>query len=169
MTPFTAASHLHHALRAAFVAAVATLAAVGCTSTPRPAVLDGAVRPEIDHFVLCGDSRPRLFGEIWRDVADVERRAVFAKLENEGPAFVLNTGDLVTQGDSRSDWARFDAETQGLRDAGIPYFAGLGNHDLAGDDASARLNFFARFPTLRGDDADCSTKRRRPGPCAGPR
>jgi 3',5'-cyclic AMP phosphodiesterase CpdA len=130
------------------VIAVAAIAAA-CASTPRPIPCDGPISDESDTFILCGDARPRLTVEVWRDRSDAERIAVTARMAQARPAFVLNTGDLVTQGDSRTEWARFDREMAVMRDAGVPYFAGLGNHDLAGDEQSALLNFFARFPTLR--------------------
>lgn len=141
---------LRRLLRCLAILAVALVAAVaaGCASTPRPIPCDGPISDEPATFILCGDARPRLAVEIWRERSDAERVAVMARMAAERPAFVLNTGDLVTQGDSRTDWARFDREMAVLRDAGVPCFAGLGNHDLAGDEDSALRNFFARFPTL---------------------
>src|SRR5262249_16888940 len=60
------------------------------------------------------------------------------------------TGDLVLKGERASDWEVFDRESRPVRDAGIPLFPVLGNHDLADSPHLAVPNYYARFPMLGG-------------------
>ena len=55
--------------------------------------------------------------------------------------FLVNTGDMVEDGSSASDWQSFfDVEASLLRDR--PIFVAIGNHELYGDQAGAN---FARY------------------------
>jgi len=127
-----------------------TLALAACRSVAAPVPCSGEIEDRSGVFVLYGDTRPRLAAEVWRESSDRERLLVVDAIAAERPDFVLNSGDLVGRGESPWEWARFDAEIAPLQEAGIPYYASLGNHDLSGDDAHALHNFFARFPHLRG-------------------
>jgi hypothetical protein len=137
------------------LAAVALLVAAalgpGCGSVvaaPVP-VYEGAVDDDRADFVVYGDSRPRLAAEVWRDDATEGRLAVIARIADLRPALALHSGDLVAQGADPCDWALFDRENAVLRERGVPLFAGLGNHDLCGDEDQALLNARRRFPSLR--------------------
>jgi len=46
------------------------------------------------------------------------------------PEFVLQSGDLVSDGGNPRQWAQFEQITKPLRDAGIAYYPARGNHDL---------------------------------------
>jgi acid phosphatase type 7 len=76
------------------------------------------------------------------------RRAIVERVAAARPAFVLITGDLVLKGSDVRDWQVWDQETQPLRDAHVPVFPVLGNHDLSGD--ATGTNFLAHFPDLTG-------------------
>src|SRR5262249_51654162 len=76
-----------------FAAVLATLLLAACRSAP-PAVYSGAVSTSRGEFVVCGDTRGWMMGELWRAPSGFERRAVFDRLAEERPDFVLNTGDL---------------------------------------------------------------------------
>src|SRR5205814_2243060 len=78
-----------------------------------------------------------------------EREQVVRAIARDRPAFLALNGDLVFDGSSAGQWAAFDLLTAPLRDAGIPAFAALGNHEYwaSGGDVSA---FFLRFPSLSG-------------------
>jgi hypothetical protein len=132
----------------AALAPVVLLAA--CRAAAPPAVYSGAVAQDRGAFVIYGDTRAWIFGELWRRPAGNERRAVFKRLVEERPAFVVNTGDLVASGSSESDWQTFDEETAALRAAGIAYLPILGNHDLWPSRDAGLENWFVRFPFLEG-------------------
>jgi calcineurin-like phosphoesterase family protein len=128
---------------------LALILAAGCAAGLPVPVYEGAIDDAAGPFVLYGDSRPRLAGEIWRDDSTEGRLAVLAHLAELRPAFALNSGDLVAQGSHASDWAQLDRETAALRESGVPLFAGLGNHDLAGGAEDALYHVRRRFPSLR--------------------
>ena len=71
-------------------------------------------------FVAYGDTRsnPVAHARIIREIVGLR------------PEFVLQSGDLVSNGRSPAQWAEFDRITQPLRDARIAYYPARGNHDL---------------------------------------
>jgi len=69
-------------------------------------------------FVVYGDTRSN------HDV----HRACVRKIEELNPAFVINTGDLVSNGENMDDWNVF-FDICGPMMATIPYFPVLGNHE----------------------------------------
>jgi len=73
-------------------------------------------------FIAYGDTRSQ---------PDVHR-AVIARIVDAHPEFVIQTGDLVSDGRNPVQWAEFDAITQPLRTATIAYYPARGNHDLGG-------------------------------------
>jgi hypothetical protein len=97
-------------------------------------------------FVIYGDTRPWMLAEVWRKPSGDERRAVIARLAEERPDFIVNTGDLVAAGSMASQWTTFDEETKPLRDAAIPYYASLGGHDLWPIESAGLEHAAARFP-----------------------
>ena len=115
-----------------------------------PAVYPGVCSTVRGEFVIYGDTRPWIFGEFWRAPAGDSRRAVIARLAEEEPDFVLNTGDLVAFGSHAGAWAGFDEEMAPLREKGIAYWAALGNHDLWPDPDAAIAHWNARFPHMNG-------------------
>ena len=129
------------------------VAASSCASTeaaPLPSY-QAAVAPDAPRtFVLFGDSRRTLREEFWRGHYDRERLAVIEALAGERPAFIVNTGDLVSAGSDRADWRRFHEENQPIFSRKIPYFPGLGNHEYMWDSKAGLENYFAFFPDLRG-------------------
>jgi len=85
-------------------------------------------------FVVFGDTRSR---------HDIHRRIVEALMAHK-PAFVINTGDLVSDGRRMSDWEPFfDINRELMRNT--PYYPVLGNHE---NDSPHYFNFFA----LPGDE-----------------
>jgi len=101
-------------------------------------------------FVVFGDSRRTLTAEFWRKQYDAERALVIRALAGEDPAFILNTGDLVSHGADPEDWRVFHSDNRPIFDKKIPYYAGLGNHEYYGDNDRALANYFALFPHLEG-------------------
>jgi len=80
-------------------------------------------------FLVYGDTRTR------HDV----HQALVGKAMAEKPCFVVNTGDLVSNGISIVDWEKFFEINQGLM-RNVPYFPCLGNHER---DAAYYFNFFS--------------------------
>jgi hypothetical protein len=83
------------------------------------------------HFIVYGDDR-----------SDQETHAGVARLMAQIPSdFLVNTGDIVADGASSSDWQSFfDVEAPLLREH--PLFLCIGNHELYDDEAGAN---FARY------------------------
>lgn len=80
-------------------------------------------------FVALGDTRSR---------HDVHQKIV-NKIIKEDPLFVVNTGDLVADGNSMSDWEHFfDINDRLIRYT--PYYTVLGNHEHNSDNY---FNFFS--------------------------
>ena len=81
------------------------------------------------HFAVLGDTRTR---------HDIHQKIV-TKIINEKPLFVVNTGDLVSRGNSMEDWEHFfRINDQLIRNT--PYYTVLGNHE---QDSENYYNFFS--------------------------
>jgi len=98
---------------------------VDLKTSPRPE--DGGST----HFIVYGDDR-----------SDPDTHAGVARLMGQIPSdFLVNTGDIVADGASSSDWQSFfDVEAPLLREH--PIFLCIGNHELYDDEAGAN---FARY------------------------
>jgi 3',5'-cyclic AMP phosphodiesterase CpdA len=70
-------------------------------------------------FAAYGDTRDH--HAIHQDIVD--------KVLAQGPALVLQTGDLVHHADAADEWAKFDQITAALRQR-VPYYPARGNHDM---------------------------------------
>ena len=127
--------------------------AASCASTdagPLPSYRAAVAADAPRMFVLFGDSRKTLGGEFWRARYDRERLEVIRALADERPAFIVNTGDLVSAGSDRAEWRQFHEENQPLFSRKVPYFPGLGNHEYMWNCREGLENYFASFPDLRG-------------------
>jgi 3',5'-cyclic AMP phosphodiesterase CpdA len=113
-----------------------------------PAAFPTAYTNARGEFVIHGDTRPWMLAEVWRKPSGDERRAVIARLAEERPDFIVNTGDLVAAGSMASQWTTFDEETAPLREQAIAYFASLGGHDLWPIERVGLEHAAARFPYL---------------------
>jgi hypothetical protein len=81
------------------------------------------------HFALLGDTRTR---------HDVHQKIV-NRIIDENPLFVVNTGDLVSNGNNMNDWEHFfRINNQLMRHT--PYYTTLGNHE---HDSDNYYNFFS--------------------------
>jgi len=81
------------------------------------------------HFAVLGDTRTR---------HDIHQRIV-DRIIDEKPAFVVNTGDLVSRGNSMEDWEHFFRINDKLI-RNTPYYSVLGNHE---QDSENYYNFFS--------------------------
>jgi Icc-related predicted phosphoesterase len=99
-------------------------------------------------FIAFGDTR-------FTDPNDTEaanpaaRQAIVNGVAGEHPAFISIGGDIVYNGSRAQDWTVYDAETKRWREQKISIYPAIGNHDLKGDQATALVNYFHRFPHLQ--------------------
>ena len=59
-----------------------------------------------------------------------EHAVVIKEIVGLHPEFVLQSGDLVSDGNNAAQWTQFAQITQPLRDARIAYYPARGNHDV---------------------------------------
>ena len=81
------------------------------------------------HFAVLGDTRTR---------HDVHQKIV-NRIIGENPLFVVNTGDLVSNGNDMNDWEHFFRINDQLM-RNTPYYTVLGNHE---HDSDNYYDFFA--------------------------
>jgi hypothetical protein len=81
------------------------------------------------HFAVLGDTRTR---------HDVHQKIV-NRIIPEKPLFVVNTGDMVSNGNNMSDWQHFFSINDQLM-RNVPYYTVLGNHE---HDSENYYDFFA--------------------------
>ncbi len=96
-------------------------------------------------FVVLGDNRPDPTfggGENWPQI--------LAEAAQHSPAFAINGGDLVIDGDQIDEWIDFLGWTEGVASV-IPFMACIGNHDDGpGEGATANYNQIFAYPTSQG-------------------
>ena len=126
---------------------VAALAS--CKSPPAAAKYDTTSIPTTStvSFVICGDTRSVL--KPWKSSTQPAKKRIMKRLLKLNPQFIMNTGDLVTIGDSATAWASFDKLSAKLRKANIRIVPALGNHEYTGDNQSALKHYFKRFPDIK--------------------
>jgi len=103
-------------------------------------------------FAVVGDTQRTLPEEkvLGREQNDLERDEIVDAIVAEHPAFLVHLGDMVDWGESTYVWNRFDRLIKPVRDAKIPIFPVLGNHDYFGRHKNVSLaNAYARFPQLK--------------------
>lgn len=101
-------------------------------------------------FAILGDVQPTSRLEFWRETNSEETRRIVAEIARRRPDFTVLLGDLVFHGSSARDWVRFDELAAPLREASIPLFPILGNHEYWLRREPALKNFFERFPEVGG-------------------
>ena len=100
------------------------LAGSAGAATPKkviPAKKKAPVATAAQHFtfVAYGDTRSN---------PDVHR-TIIGMIVGQKPEFVLQSGDLVSDGGNPRQWEQFSEITKPLRDAHIAYYPARGNHD----------------------------------------
>ncbi len=82
-------------------------------------------------FLIYGDNRSD----------DAAHAAVVVAMTTRASSFLINTGDLVERGDSRSEWQTFfDIEAPLTRER--PIFSCVGNHELTDGSGAAYVRYF---------------------------
>ncbi len=143
-----------------FVLGTASCVAIGAPPPePEPGSFAGEIVSPSDVFLVVGDSRPAFFGEPGDSLDGAGVAAVTTAMRDERPAFVVHTGDIAKRGSDEDAWLQFDADFAPVRDAGIPLYPVLGNHEYMGADGKALANYFARFPDLGRRNAYVRTFR----------
>ena len=118
MTKFT---RTFWAVFALMLAAVAVCAAPKAKHALRThTLLKQAAESEKFTFVAYGDTRSN----------PVVHAAIIKEIVSLHPEFVLQSGDLVSDGGNPAQWTEFARITQPLRDAHIAYYPARGNHDV---------------------------------------
>lgn len=96
-------------------------------------------------FAVLGDNRPDDtfgFGDNWPQI--------FAESAQHDPAFIINGGDLVIDGDETEQWIDFLSWTEDVAST-VPFMACIGNHDNGpGEGATANYNQLFAYPTSQG-------------------
>ncbi|MGE5111048.1 MAG: metallophosphoesterase family protein [Acidobacteriaceae bacterium] len=100
------------------------------------------------NFIAYGDIR-FMNPSNTKDSDPVRRKLLVTRIAAEKPSFLLITGDLVANGSDSRQWEVFDQETAPFRNAGVPIYPALGNHDLRGDVSVALENYFQRFHDIQ--------------------
>jgi len=96
-------------------------------------------------FAFIGDNRPDpIFG------GGQNYENVLQEAFTHQPAFVLNGGDLVNDGDDWEDWHDF-LDYTGTSSPHVPYMPALGNHDTHGQGDDAPFNKLFALPRSEGD------------------
>jgi predicted phosphodiesterase len=86
---------------------------------------------EAFRFLIYGDNRSD----------DAAHAAVVVAMASRASSFVVNTGDFVERGDSRSEWQTFfDIEAPLTRER--PIFSCVGNHELTDGSGAAYVRYF---------------------------
>jgi acid phosphatase type 7 len=78
------------------------------------------------------------------------RRWLVDKIADEKPDAVLVSGDLPWHGGRAGDYDEYLAETKIWRDAHLPVYPALGNHEFVGREQECLENWWRVFPELRG-------------------
>lgn len=79
------------------------------------------------------------------------RRALVARVAAERPAALFLNGDVPWHGGTVDDYRVYAAETEAWREARIPVFPALGNHEFAQcAEADCLEHWWQAFPDLRG-------------------
>ena len=91
-------------------------------------------------FVAYGDTRTN----------PIEHAVIIKEIIGLHPEFVLQSGDLVSDGKNPAQWDQFTQITQPLRDAHIAYYPARGNHDVG--------VYYPKFVTEPFDSGDKTNK-----------
>jgi Icc-related predicted phosphoesterase len=133
----------------AALCAGALLSASACAPLPPVRSFTGKIEPfhQSGRFAIVGDLQRTSWLEFWRESNDAEREILVSAIPASHPALLAITGDLIFDGSSGKQWAQLDATCAPIRDAGLPVFAALGNHEYWGGKAG-QVSFFQRLPHL---------------------
>jgi 3',5'-cyclic AMP phosphodiesterase CpdA len=137
-------------MKKAYSAIICFIALAFCAG-PLYAQESAGVTPTPFTFIIYGDTRKAhpLEGTKLDNINHL-RPVIANKIAELGPAFIVNTGDLVMEGSDKGDWKEFDALIKPITDRKIPYYPVLGNHEYKEDDEKdeAMQNYFQRFPQI---------------------
>jgi hypothetical protein len=125
------------------VAFAANPATASAADEDRISILPGSSQ---FNFVAYGDIRFTNPTDT-HDTNPEARQALVQRIAELRPAFLLVTGDLVLRGGDANDWRVWESETKPWREAHLPVFPVLGNHEVYGDPQA--LQYFAHFPELK--------------------
>src|SRR5215472_5202165 len=88
-------------------------------------------KPYPFRFVAYGDMRFAEHDSYVKVIANSRaRQQIINQISKEAPAFLVVTGDFVFRGFHAEDWSKFDEAIKPLRDAKVPIFPAIGNHEV---------------------------------------
>lgn len=136
---------------------VAVLVAVTSTLHSQPIPQydgDGRNIDTSSSFILLGDTQLRGKEEmlLLRENNRHFVKALFKKIADERPGFVMLLGDLTFDGGKENLWQSFDQLAQPLRETGIPVYPLLGNHEYFGNFREMQRQYFSRFQQIEAKD-----------------
>jgi 3',5'-cyclic AMP phosphodiesterase CpdA len=91
-----------------------------------------------------------LYWGFWGEHNIEKTKKLLREIADRNPAFVINLGDLTADGSSETQWKYFDEDNKPIFDKHIPYYAIFGNHEYFGNEIKSYINFYLRFPQLKG-------------------
>src|SRR5205823_8899830 len=99
------------------------------------------------HFIIYGDLRATDPSNT-RAADAVRRQLLIQRIAEQKPALLVVSGDVVYRGDNPDDWKEWEKESQPLRDASIPVYPVLGNHDMGRNIEMALANWWEHMPQV---------------------
>lgn len=100
-------------------------------STPVANIQINDPKPYPFRFVAYGDMRFAEHDRYVKVIANSKaRQQIINQIAKEVPAFLVVTGDFVFRGFQAEDWSKFDEAIKPLRDAKVPIFPAVGNHEV---------------------------------------
>jgi hypothetical protein len=78
------------------------------------------------------------------------RRFLVARIAEQAPDALFETGDLPLIGSDPADWDVFREETASWRNRSLRLFPTVGNHEIRSDLYAGVHNYLAEFPQLKG-------------------
>lgn len=130
------------------IAFACLLGFIACSSPMRaPSPFLHRVPTGVASIAVIGDQQRTSPFEVWRERNTMHGQLVRQMVKSKPTALVL-LGDQVFRGDSHDDWQFFDRIMRPVRNAQIPVFPLIGNHEYFGMDRVMLENMYSRFPAM---------------------
>ncbi len=115
---------------------------------------DGRNIDTASSFIIIGDTQLRGKEELLLLRENNRRfvKALFKKIADERPGFVMILGDLTFDGGKEQLWQNFDQLAQPVHQMGIPVYPLLGNHEYFGNIREMQRQYFTRFKQIDAQD-----------------
>lgn len=101
-------------------------------------------------IMVIGDTQRRSLLEFWREDNKKQTRVLLEEIARQKAGMAIHLGDMVFSGADAGHWRELDEGLKKVREAGIPVFPILGNHEYWSQPKRAMAHIAARFPHLGG-------------------